>query len=160
MLKDKSYPIAQRNTGLVLSRIGPKAKAAVSLLIKGLQDNNFRWVAIDALGSIGPAAKPAIPSLIDLMGPSIQAFKDLGDKEGWSKLDPARRFKIPQELPDAILDALVRIDPEIENLLVSHSEGPFAGGLPRRPTYMTSNYKSLAARWQKDYEALKKKYPP
>jgi hypothetical protein len=160
VLRDKSSPTGQRNAGLLLSRIGPKAKAAVPLFIKGLQDNNLRWVAIDALGNIGPDAKSAIPSLIDLLGPSIQAFKERGDKEGWSKLDPNRRLKIPQELPDAILDALVRIDPEIENVLASHSEGPFAGGLPRRSTYMTSNYKSLVARWQKDYEALKKRYPP
>lgn len=47
-----------------LSQIG---EAAVPALVRTLKDDNFRILAIEILGEIGPQARAAVPSLLELM---------------------------------------------------------------------------------------------
>ena len=47
-----------------LSQIG---EAAVPALVRTLKDENFRTLAIEILGEIGPEARAAVPSLLELM---------------------------------------------------------------------------------------------
>jgi len=55
--------LAQLNAIQTLGRFGPKAEAAVPVLIDALDDEDVRKEVVLALGKIGPAAKDAVPAL-------------------------------------------------------------------------------------------------
>jgi HEAT repeat protein len=63
-LNDSSIAV-RRDAALALGRMGPKASAAVPLLIEALRDmdRDTHLAAASALGDIGPAASTAVPHL-------------------------------------------------------------------------------------------------
>ena len=68
----------RREAARSLSFLGPKAKAAVPALVKGLDDDEeqvFFW-SVTALAKIGPDAQEATPELIDRLRRSPRRYKD------------------------------------------------------------------------------------
>jgi len=107
-----------------------KNPAAIPVLIRGLRDSLTRDKATDALGSIGPAAKAAVPYLVyslrimDYSSSAEKAARALG------QIGPAAKAAVPSlhealhdfrpEVRRAAAEALRKIDPDATKI----KEGP------------------------------------
>jgi hypothetical protein len=153
VLKHNKSPNAISRAADAVGYIGPKAEAAVPLLSQSLKmDNEVQWQSpIYALGRIGPAAKPAIPAMIDFFGEYLKSKEFLESKAfgGNKKNAPGIR---PHPLVVTLMVALLQIDPAIKRILPEgiHGEGAFS--------YLGVNMNVPAALWQEAYDSLKKNY--
>jgi hypothetical protein len=145
VLKNKTSPNAVEGAADAIRGIGPKAKAAVPLLTEALKmdDWGVRRSCVTALGQIGPDAKPAIPAMVEVLGGIL---KTVGNDAKQGKSAKPGVFGI-QGLPFAVVDALVKIDPEVRKNL---PEGILTIGFSSRGPEMEQ--------FQQAHAALKKKY--
>jgi tRNA A-37 threonylcarbamoyl transferase component Bud32 len=150
VIKDKKSALAVSRAADAVGIIGPEAKAAVPWLSQELKiDNEVEWRSpIIALARIGPAAKPAIPALIDFLGDFIKSTEFLKPVKSRPKGgDFSFGSMGTNPLAVTILQALLEIDPEIKGALPKEI---FVDG--------DINQYARATLLQEAYEALKKKF--
>jgi HEAT repeat protein len=75
-------------------RFGEKSAKAVSALVDALRDKSFGFMAADALGDIGPNAKPAVPSLRALL-PTAKGYDKLCISEALWKIEGDPQLVVP-----------------------------------------------------------------
>lgn len=151
VLKDKTAVIAYSDAIDALRKIGPEGKVILPLLSEFLQGKDIsNWRSTIAfLVSLGPEARPAMPALIDALGHSVQLFKNPKSKKQDFSIN------IHSSLPAVIVNALLKIDPDIENVLSPDWVRLFEGG-----STSPAATPELLVQLQKLYEQLKKKYVP
>jgi HEAT repeat protein len=155
VLKDTESTAGLRNAAWAVVSLGPKAKAAVPMLIKALKNDDVRVreAAVYALGSIGPDAKPAIPALVDLFGSSLERFaaeRELALKKN------AGLPNFSGSLPSVCLVALVRADPDAEAVLPKELR-PRDQSLGGDPRFFVEPGREIPL-CRQAYVALKKRY--
>jgi HEAT repeat protein/beta-lactamase regulating signal transducer with metallopeptidase domain len=113
IMKMLQTPRTRHRTAQILARVDPRGlEEALPELTEMLNDRQVRLVAVQVLGRMGPAARPAIPAILESMKNADAGFKGIavqvvsrlsGDKEAVPALikllkDPQRRLLAVQML--------------------------------------------------------------
>lgn len=134
LLKEKGSTNGRQGAIAVLGHLGPKARAAVPLLIESLKDKDVdtRMRLVSALGKIGPDAKAALPTLLDVFQVTfveakvaIAAEKAIpkakpkggGGFDGFGGVPPSPRFLGPGSMTARVFAAIYSIDPDLQAML-------------------------------------------
>jgi HEAT repeat protein/tRNA A-37 threonylcarbamoyl transferase component Bud32 len=176
---DRTSPTALSNAGPIIQALGPKAAAAVPMLIDAVRMDDWgaRGSAASALAAIGADAHPAIPALVDYLGIALEnkdildhldravtetavevaeraKFKKKGGSFSGGFPDRDRSFRTQSTMPVVIVEDLLKIEPAIKNAL---PEGLVDAGENR--TKAGINVAAPAALWKQAHAVLKAKYP-
>lgn len=172
---ERSHPNLQWEIMMTLGRLGRRTDLVVPAFIRRLQttEGMLRHATVDALGELGPAAAPAVPSLLllveELGHPAPDSRPPLPGRElNEIRISPqfSRSFGMPppsSEEMHSIIVSLGRIGPaasEAVPFLVSEYQDPAS----------PSRYAAALARWRIDHstdlvlpvlrEGLRRSPPP
>jgi RNA polymerase sigma factor (sigma-70 family) len=157
VLKDPTSGSARAWAAEALGQAGPKAAASVPALIQALKDRDLNMLQppiVIALGRIGPESKPAVPVLLGVLEKSLLEIQRRSQQ---NKADGDNNRNGPDieypSLPRIILEALIRIDPELRDSAYPKK----LPGFPGVEVWYLNRVDQMAM-WQTVLDTLKKRF--